>query len=342
MEILVNTDELFESFKNDVRTYQILNEGLVGIIGSIIKAFVTFIKKIFETIFGIIKKIFEMISGGSSGGGSVASKNGFKHKKDYPNPKKSFSIEFYDYRKLINALEQSYYSVVAFTDVCADMAMGVYDKCIFLSTKFPKYIRDEIIDKEDVLEFFEDEVEKRSIKFMKDVKFTQFFKTFDSIKVVKDINGLEDFKNISDIISSYVKQEISEKEYTRIEELPDPLDLQNQIKDLSKNMKDDIDNVSKKVTNVIKKMENINNLKMDFDDADLQTKFYEMLKSQVVNLTEFLKGIFTNGYLYTVNLDRNYIKVIMRFNKTCHDVLSGNTENDTFKIVHIDDGEEKD
>ena len=67
-----------------------------------------------------------------------------------------------------------------------------------------------------------------------------------------------------------------------------------------------------------------------------------MLKSQIVRLTEFLKGIFINGYLYTVNLDRNYIKVIIGFNKTCHDVLSGNTENDTFKILHIDDGEEQD
>ena len=331
MEILVDTDELFESFRNDVRTHQILNEGLIGIIGSIIKAFVMFIKKIFELIFGIIRKIFELITGGSGGvGGSISSKNGFRHKRDYPNPKKSFLIEFYDYNKFINSLEQSYYSTASFTEACIDMTTGIYDRCVVLCSKYPKYIKDGTIDKEDVQELFTEDIMNTSSKFMKDTKFTQFFKTFNDAKDVKDINSIEEFKNLSDIISSYVKQELLEKDYTKIEELPDPLDLQNQIKNLSKNMKDDMDDISKKVNNVIKKMENVNNLRMDFNDDELQTKFYEILKYQSTCMSDFLRSIFSNIYLYTINLDRGYIKRIIEFNKTCHDILSGNTEYDEF------------
>ena len=103
MEILVDTDELFESFRNDVRTQQVLNEGLVGIIGGIIKAFVMFIKKIFEAIFGIIRKIFELITGrNGSGGGSSDTK--FKHKKDYQKPSTNSKIYFYNFYIFHNSL----------------------------------------------------------------------------------------------------------------------------------------------------------------------------------------------------------------------------------------------
>ena len=58
MEIIVDTDLLFEQYQRDVR-YSIFYEGVIDVIGSIVKGFISFIQKIFEAIGSIIKKIFE-------------------------------------------------------------------------------------------------------------------------------------------------------------------------------------------------------------------------------------------------------------------------------------------
>ena len=335
MEILVNTDELFESFRCDVKTQQILNEGLTGIIGNIIKAFVTFIKKIFETIFGIIKKIFEMISGrGGSGGGSIASKNGFKHKKDYPNQSTDSKIYFYNYESFIYAITKTYNSIYQYTEGCMDMAINIYNKYREIGEKASNDIRSGKLDKEDLAkQLSKDNFFNLINNEMKDTKFTQFFKTFD----IKPENYDEPFKYIDDFSDKMIDLMYKEcfKSIIRYKDdlIPDPLDLQNRVKSLSDTMMTDTKNISKKVNDVIKKMENINNLKINFDNEKLQSLFGNILKELTVDLSNILKENIRNIYYYTVGFHKSCIKDIVEFNEVCHKVLNGEANNKEYNLI---------
>ena len=86
MEILVDTDFLFEQYQREVR-YSLLYEGVFDVIGSIIKGFISFIAKIFEVIGSIIKKIFEFLTGNSGSGGSSSSKKEQEIIKNFRNRK---------------------------------------------------------------------------------------------------------------------------------------------------------------------------------------------------------------------------------------------------------------
>ena len=342
MEILVDTDELFESFRCDVKTQQVLNEGFTGIIGSIIKAFVSFIKKIFETIFGIIRKIFEMISGrgGSSGGGSSDTK--FKHKKDYPNPSTDFVIYFYEHELFISALTKSYNSVYLYTEGCMDMVINIYNKYREIGEKASNDIRSGKLDKEDLSkQLSKDNLFNLINNETKNDKFAQFYKTFN----IKPENYDEPFKYIDDFSDKMVDFMYEESfkyifKYDDVQKnFPDPLDLQKELKSLSDTIMTDTKNISKKVNDVIKKMENINNLKINFDNEKLQSLFGNILKELTVELSNILKENIHNIYHYTVVFHKMCISDIMEFNKVCHKVLNGEANNKEYNLI---DREEQD
>ena len=120
MEIIVDTDLLFEQYQREIR-YSIFYEGVIDVIGSIIKGFISFIAKIFEVIGSIIKKIFEFLTGNSSDSSSSKKEKeiikNLRNKRDYPNPKKEFSFEDYDYKKVLENIDKFFIKRIYNTEV---------------------------------------------------------------------------------------------------------------------------------------------------------------------------------------------------------------------------------
>lgn len=317
MEIIVDTDLLFEQYQRDVR-YSIFYEGVIDVIGSIVKGFISFIQKIFEAIGSIIKKIFEFLTGNSSGGGSSSSKKEqeiikyFRNKKDYPHPKEEFSFEDYDYKKILENIDTVFVKKIYNTEVefmITEASHVVKDITAHLTGKTSLKIYNK--ERQKIFKGYNETINNIA-------KFIQIKDEYDggNPSIFQDVD--------SDYLISLIYGD--KKTYDSVDSLCDPKDFKESLKNLANTVYKINNSIDKSINSkIITDLKNIatNINKKAYNNSG---KVNHESVSDINNALKAFTSVLNKIYYPSFKIIFRAISDGRKFTRKCHSILANNSE----------------
>lgn len=319
MEIIVDTDLLFEQYQREVR-YSLLYEGVFDVIGSIIKGFISFIAKIFEVIGSIIKKIFEFLTGNSGSGGSSSSKKeqeiikDFRNKKDYPYPKEEFSFEDYDYKKVLENIDTVFLKKIYNEEVPAMVNKAtsmIKDITAHLTGKTSPKIYNK--EKQNIFKGYNETINNIA-------KFMQSKDDYDGNPSI--------FENIDSnyLISLIYGDKIT---YDSVDSLCDPKDFIASLKNLSNSISRLNNGINKAINNKI--IADLDNITTNIKTYKNSIKVNHEVVSDINNALKAFTSVLNKIYYPSFKIVFRAISDGKKFTYKCHKILANNSSDEKNK-----------